>query len=158
MAPRSLLLLFVAYAVVSARADAQERLSAGVGFTAGILGAEAGWERLAGLIDFEFGAGVAGLGVRAILPLSDLEPSPDRPAVTRYLSVGYLLTPWSFGNIDATGAIGGEVGVRIEHGNGRLFADLAAGAAVPHGGTWGGNTLSPLLRLQVGVRRRAPGA
>ena len=118
-----------------------------MGFSAGIVGVEAEWRGIA------VGVGAAGVGARAVLPLSAPKCVSGGPAVTRYLSAGYLLTPWSFGNIDATGAVGAEVGLRVVHGNGRLFADLAVGAAVPHGGSWGGNTLSPLVRLQLGMRR-----
>jgi hypothetical protein len=133
---------------------AQESIAAGVGFSAGIFGVEALFRPGAGGVLLGAGAGAAGVGARVLLPLTSGAEMDEGVATRRYVSLGYLLTPWSLGNIDAAGAVGAEVGVLVQQPNGRLFADLAVGAAVPHGGTWGGNTLSPLVRLQLGVRTR----
>lgn len=97
------------------------------------------------------GGGLAGLGGRGLVYIASRTPMAAT-RVERYVSIGYLATPWRSGNIDATGAAVGEGGVQLWPQNGRrLFADLAAGVSAPHGGTWGGNTLGLTVRLQLGM-------
>lgn len=148
---RALPLLLFALLRPSAAA-AQQSVGVGAGFSAGLVGVEVLFRPGGGPLLAGAGAGIAGIGARAMLLLaSPGEPSAEAIATRRYLSAEYLLTPWSFGSIDGTGAVGAEVGMLIEHPNGRIFADLAVGGAVPHGGSWGGNTLVPLVRLQLGL-------
>jgi hypothetical protein len=148
-----LIVLLVASMCLAPGASGQESIAAGAGFTAGVLGAEVTWRPGGGRLRIGTGAGVAGFGTRVVLPLSVAHgPGPGAPIRTRYLSAGYLLTPWEIGNIDATGAFVGEVGLLILHAGQRLLADVAVGAAVVHGGSWGGYAAAPALRLQLGVR------
>jgi hypothetical protein len=130
-------------------AAAQERIQAGLGLSSGVIGAEAVWVGPRPALALAAGIGVAGVGGRLILEAGAV---PAVGAVTRsnYLGLLYLLTPWDFGLIEATGAVGAEAGVRIIDATQRVFADLAFGLAVPHGGSWGGSHLLPALRLQLG--------
>jgi hypothetical protein len=146
--------LFCTAAVLAAArpAAAQEAVVAGAGVTAGILGVEAHWPAAGSAVRIAVGAGIAGVGARAILPLRGAGNGARAAATTGYVSAGYLRTPWRLGRIDAAGAVVVERGVRILHGGERLLADLAAGVLLVHGGSWGGHVLGPALRLQVGVR------
>jgi hypothetical protein len=154
-----LIVLLIASVFFAPRASAQESITAGAGLTAGLLGAEVLWRPGGGLFRIGTGAGVAGFGARAVLPVGVSDgPGWEAPTRTRYLSAGYLLTPWEIGNIDATGAFVGEVGLQILHAGQRLLADVAVGAAVIHGGSWGGYAAAPALRLQLGVRLGMPGS
>jgi len=97
---------------------------------------------------------VAGLGMRVLIPRGASHGALGEVGGTRYVSGGYLLTPWNFGLIDATGAFGLEFGVRIPYPGQPVLADLAAGAILVHGGSWGGSHFGPAFRLQIGMQRR----
>jgi hypothetical protein len=132
-------------------AAAQDRVSAGAGITAGILGIEVQQRGPGPAIRLAAIGGVAGLGARIITPLGDEQRAVSALARARYVSVGYLLTPWRVGSIDGTGAAVAEVGFAQIHPDRRLVADLALGILVVHGGSWGGYAAGPTLRLQLGI-------
>lgn len=134
---------------LAASASAQRAIAAGAGPTAGMVGGELTWRT--GRLGVSVGGGLAGVGARGLVYIAP-EAAIAETRVERYVSLGYLATPWRFGNVDATGAAIAEGGVQLwPQRRRRLFADLAAGLAAPHGGTWGGNTLGLTVRLQLGV-------
>jgi hypothetical protein len=134
--------------------SAQESVAAGAGFTSGIIGVEALWGPETQPVRLGVGAGVAGLGMRVLIPRRVSDGLLGEAGGTRYVSGGYLLTPWNFGLIDAAGAFGVEFGVRIPYSGRPILADLAAGAILVHGGSWGGSIFGPTFRLQIGLQRR----
>ncbi|MFL5576916.1 MAG: hypothetical protein ACJ79S_13200 [Gemmatimonadaceae bacterium] len=147
---RTWLVALACAALLPAGAGAQYSVALGAGPTAGVVGLEVLWPAAGRRAAVAVGGGVAGLGGRGLVYLGAGTPV-GRAAARRYASAGYLATPWRFGTIRASGAVALEGGAQLWPAAGRgLLADLAAGVVIPHGGTWGGNTVAPSVRLQLG--------
>jgi hypothetical protein len=155
-AVRTVLPIPILLVLLASSAAGQSGVQAGAGYSSGILGLEVSHALERWPVEVAAGAGIAGVGARLLLAGSAVRPGGDGPPLQRYLSAGYLLTPWAFGNVDAVGAFGAKGGARILLAGTPVYADLAAGVVIPHGGTLGGSTLGPALRLQIGLRQGAP--